>query len=192
LDYKLITLSAILLSACAAPIAQHKGDAQSTLVNACIGTTQLPPDLQDSFELITDKALLDSTLGAPEQGKLCQGKVYQAKNSVDITLFRAWNSTNANSRLGKWWTFTQAAGNVARYRTDYEICYQWSPLDKLTQCKLKAGAKIVLGTGQSAQCSDYLTYPVSQTQQVYIDDGAALENCSDSDALFLWQPSPEQ
>ncbi len=48
--------------------------------------------------------------------------------------------------------------------------------------------KVVVGTGQSAECSDYLTYPVSDKQQIYIDDAAnSLADCATFTGEFNWQ-----
>lgn len=155
----------------------------------CPGNTDLPDDFAGMFEPIEDEPLLESALDISNKGKLCQGKAYMAKQNVDITIYRAWNSTNPNSRLGQWWSFSRPDGKVSQYRTDFEICYQFSPLDKLTHCNLKEGTKLVVGTGQSVKCSDYLTYPTSATQQIYIEDAQSwLLNCTDYDGLFSWNP----
>ena len=172
----------------------HQPKAGNTISEAnnndqkCIGNTILPQSLADKFEKVEDDALLKSALGEPTEGKLCQGQVYQSKPDTNVTLYRAWNSTNPNSKLGKWWADKRPEGGVTQYRLDYEICYQWSPLDKLVQCELKAGVKIVVGTGQSAKCSEYLTYPVSDKQQFYIDDASvSVINCSTFDGEFSWK-----
>lgn len=155
---------------------------------ACIGSTTLPPALAGSFEPIEDNALLTKALGKENQGLLCQGQVYQSKAATKVNLFRAWNSTNPKSKFGNWWAFSMPDGKVADYRKDYEICYQWSPLDVLARCTLKPGTKVVIGTGQNAQCSQYLTYPVSTKQQVYIDNAEeALSDCSTYNGVFRWQ-----
>ena len=161
---------------------------ESTTVTQCVGSTQLEDQIAHHFESIDDTALLESTLGEPNEGKLCQGQVYRSKENSNIVLFRAWNSTNQNSQFGQWWAFNQPAGRVAQYRSNYEICYQWSPLDKLVKCTLKPNTKVVVGTGQSAQCSDYLTYPVSDQQQMYIEDASeSLMNCTVFDGVFSWK-----
>jgi hypothetical protein len=152
----------------------------------------LPVKVAALFEAVEDEALLKSALGEPNKGMLCQGKVYRLKKDAVVVLYRAWNSTNPQSRLGKWWAFDRPNGKVARYRTDYQICYQWSPLDKLTHCILKGGAEVVVGTGQSAECSQYLIYPASVALQAYIEDAASsVSDCRDYDALFSWQPVSE-
>ncbi|WP_133511637.1 hypothetical protein [Candidatus Thiosymbion oneisti] len=155
----------------------------------CPGNPELPAKLAASFEPVEDKALLSAALGAPKQGGLCQGKVYKSKEDVEITLYRAWNSTDLKGRLGKWWAFDRPDGKISKYRSDYAICYERSPLDKLTHCNLKAGAKLVIGTGQSARCSQYLTYPPSEAKKVYLENASeSVSGCRDYDARFSWEP----
>jgi hypothetical protein len=113
-------------------------------------------------------------------------------DDVDVTVYRSWNSTNPGSRLGKWWTFYRPDGKIAQYRSDYEICYEWSPLDKLVHCKLKPGTKVVVGTGQSIRCSKYLSYSSSTAKQIYIENSSlTLSDCRDYDLLFSWRPVNE-
>jgi len=91
--------------------------------------------------------------------------------------------------LGKWWAFDRPDGKVRKYRSDYAICYEWSPLDKLTHCSLKGGTRLVIGTGQSVRCSRYLTYPSSEAKQIYIEHASeAVSDCRDYDARFSWEP----
>jgi hypothetical protein len=89
---------------------------------ACLGSTALPPSLSAQFEAVADEALLAKAVGKEKQGALCQGQVYQAKADAQVVLFRAWNSTNPNSRLGSWWAMEKPAGRIADYRKDYEVC----------------------------------------------------------------------
>ncbi|MGF1716875.1 hypothetical protein L4D08_18590 [Photobacterium chitinilyticum] len=152
----------------------------------CVGTTELSHDLSDKFEEVQDPASLSQALGEPLEGKLCQGTVYQS--TQEVTIYRAWNSTNPGSQLGQWWSFTRPSGKTAGYRKDYEICYQWSPLDKLTRCTLKPGTSVVVGNGQSAKCSEYLSYPVSQKQQVFITNASdATQTCESYDSVMSWE-----
>ncbi len=156
--------------------------------DVCTGSAELPAEFAGLLKPAEDETLLGSARGAPNAGSLCEGKVYVTGDAVNITVYRAWNSTNPNSRMGKWWAFYRPSGKVAQYRSDYEICYEWSPLDKLTQCRIKAGKKVVVGTGQSAKCSPYLTYPTSAAQQIYIEDASsAVSDCEDYDLVFNWK-----
>ncbi|WP_116472978.1 hypothetical protein [Zobellella maritima] len=154
----------------------------------CIGSAELPQNIASQFEVAEDMQLLNEALGEPEKGKLCQGQVYKSKKDTQVMIFRAWNSTNPNSQYGNWWAFNQPAGPISAYRSDYEICYQWSPLDKMVACTLKPETKVVVGNGQSARCSEYLTYPVSEKQQIYIVDAVdSVENCTFYEGVMSWQ-----
>lgn len=185
-----LPMVSILLAGCAGlQTPGHSENSNNQVSVGCLGTVELPAGFSDLLEPITDDELLKTALGMPEEGKLCQGKVYQVKDDASVTLYRAWNSTNENSRLGNWWAFSKPEGKIAGYRSEYEICYQWSPLDKMTQCDFKAGSKVVIGTGQSAKCSEYLSYPASPALQLYIEDViSARVSCQDFDGLFQWEP----
>lgn len=177
-----------VLHGCANNSVQPATEATVPPAQTCVGSTALPPSLAASFEPVDDGALLAKAIGQAGQGLLCQGQVYQSKVDAPVVLFRAWNSTNPHSEFGNWWAFGKPDGKVADYRKDYEICYQWSPLDMLVQCTLKPGTRVVVGTGQSAQCSQYLTYPVSAAQQVFIDNpGPVMSDCTTYTGEFNWK-----
>jgi len=155
---------------------------------SCVGTTDIPDSLKGNFVEAVDQSLLNAALGEPGKGGLCEGQVYISTGLNKVTLYRAWNSTNPGSTYGNWWAFNKPAGKVAQYREDFEICYQWSPLDKLVTCELEAGTKVVVGTGQSAMCSQYLQYDVSASQQIYIENAeSVMQNCTEFDAIMSWQ-----
>lgn len=178
----------VMLGGCTYSTAPTTDKLVHSIKNTCIGTTAVTEALSNQFITSDDPALLNRALGEPTQGKLCQGQVYISKQDSQITLFRAWNSTNPNSKFGNWWAFNEPSGSITKYRSDYEICYQWSPLDKLVRCTLKAGTKVVIGTGQSTQCSEYLSYPTSMTQQIYIKNAKnAFDNCEEFDGQFNWK-----
>lgn len=158
-----------------------------TQKSSCVGTIRLPDTLTSKLEPKKDPALLSRALGLSGQGELCQGQVYQSHGGARVTLYRAWNSTNPNSQFGQWWAFSRPRGEISQYRADYEICYQWSPLDRMMICQLKPGTNIVVGTGQSAKCSEYLTYPASASLQVYVEHAQdVLMNCRLFTAHFKW------
>lgn len=158
----------------------------SNSASECVGSPTPPAEFAPYLQQTSDPDLLNAALGEPTKGGLCQGQVYSV--TQDFTIFRAWNSTNPNSQLGDWWAFYEPAGKVAKYRSDYEICYQWSPLDKMTSCTLKAGSKVVIGNGQSAFCSDYLSYPASAALQIYMQNaGEQTDACSSFSGVFKWQ-----
>lgn len=155
--------------------------------NRCVGNTKPPSLLANSLQPIDDPELLIKALGDPLKGALCQGGAYEV--TEDFIIYRAWNSTNENSKFGNWWAFKKPTGLISKYRKNYEICYQWTPLDRLISCTITQGSKIVIGTGQSAKCSDYLQYPTSKIKQIYIDQSTlknALINCTTKKANFTW------
>ena len=183
----LLSIFILTLFGCSSyPIEKESHNTDSAQL--CLGNSNLPLNLAAQFEPIEDIQFLNEALGSSNKGRLCQGKVYKSKVNTKITLFRAWNSTNPNSQFGKWWAFQKPAGKISTYRSEYEICYQWSPLDKLVSCTLKPEIKVVVGTGQSAECSEYLTYPTSDKQQIYIDDASAsFYDCTTFDGKFSWK-----
>lgn len=156
--------------------------------NECQGKPTPPIWLKSTFREIHDDSLLNKALGEPLNGGLCQGKVYVLNKS--IRLYRVWNSTNPDSKLGNWWPFLPPKGAIKNYRKNYAICYQWSPLDKLISCKIKIGTKVVIGNGQSAKCSPYLTYPTSAVKQIFISTPSKnLSKCKTFIGVFRWQTS---
>lgn len=187
----LVSLLILTLYGCAShQIAQ---ESQTTDISTiCEGNSSPPIGLEASFEAIEDKALLDKALGKPDKGGLCQGQVYKSKTGSQVTLYRAWNSTYDGTEYGKWWAFQKPQGKTSTYRYNYEICYQWSPLDKLSHCTLRPETKIVIGTGQSAECSPYFKYPVSAEKQIYIEDAAnSVTACTVFNDEFSWKPAPQ-
>lgn len=154
--------------------------------NECLGKPTPPAWLKSTFREVHNEHLLHKALGAPLKGGLCRGKVYVLDKP--IRLYRAWNSTNPSSKLGAWWAFFPPQGAIKDYRKDYEICYQWSPIDKLVSCEIKAGTEVVIGNGQSAQCSPYLTYPTSAAKQIYISEpSTVVSKCETAIGVFSWR-----
>lgn len=200
---QLLLVSSLFITGCATTstatspaTATAKTNPQPTAQPAsCQGEVTLPASWQSIFTAVTDptaaeQALLANAIGEPTKGKLCQGQVFTVNASAPAALYRAWNSTNPRSRLGSWWAMSAPEGAVAQYREDYEICYQWSALDKLVQCQLQPGTQVVIGTGQSAECSQYLTYPTSASLQVYIEGSdTVMGSCQDFTGVFNWLPT---
>jgi hypothetical protein len=157
-----------LLTACAAapppPPAPPRAPppaATSPAASACPGTIEARDGLQE----VTDEPLLKQALGAPGKGSLCTGKVYEARKAV--TVYRVWNKAKAYTQLGRWWSFQRPSGPVEAYRAANAICPEWSALDVVSECRLKAGARIVVGPGQSATCEKG-AFPASPTNQVFV------------------------
>ncbi|MFT2110379.1 hypothetical protein [Marinomonas sp. 2405UD68-3] len=71
---------------------------------------------------------------------------------------------------------------------DYEICCQWSSLDKLVSCTLEEKTTVIVVNAQSAMCSEYLTYSTPKTQQMHISESSAsLRKCYVLDDEFSWK-----
>lgn len=143
---------------------------------SCTGYIDSSPEGSSPVE---DAALLQEALGKSGEGKLCAGRVLEAKQSVAI--YRVWNSAKDYTEFGRWWSFSKPVGPVDKYRADNAICPEWSELNQLTACSIKVGARYVVGPGQSAQCMMML-YDRSAINQVYIPNDTRVgkvyvENC---------------
>jgi hypothetical protein len=150
---------------------------------ACVGAIVTPPAGLDPVE---DAALLQKALDASGKGKLCTGKVFEAKTKVVV--YRVWNKDKSYTQLGGWWSLTPPKGPVDKYRVEEDICPEWSDLNVVSQCTLKVGAHVVIGPGQSADCTA-VKYPKSAANQVFVaNDTRAtppqvfVEGCTDGAA----------
>ncbi|QTL37351.1 hypothetical protein [Pseudoalteromonas viridis] len=161
--------------------------AQVNATSSCPLTVVEHPDL----EALPAQSLPEDVVAASGQGGLCNARSY--KVTRDFTIWRAWNSTYEGSKFGKWWSLEKPTGLVAQYRTQLNICPKYSPLDMLVRCTLKAGSQVVIGPGQSAQCSDYFTYPQSDTNQLYLANAKQVTmNCTTFYGEFSWREAPSQ
>ena len=146
--------------------------------DACVGEVVTPPE---GLVAATDDALLASAIGAPTAGALCKGKVFVAAKPV--TVYRVWDSSKSYTLYGRWWSFNLPQGPRDKYRVDNDICPEWSPLNIMSSCTIKAGTKVVVGPGQSAKCADGSVLPASAVNQVYIPNDSKnnvlyVENCT--------------
>jgi hypothetical protein len=142
---------------------------------------------------VEDPALLASALGAAGAGKLCAGAVFEAMRP--LVVYRVWQRDRPYTELGRWWAFERPEGPREQYRARNAICPEWSALDALSRCELRAGARFVLGPGQSARCEGGATLAASPTNQVYIDNDARaqrvlVERCEPLGAWPEATPAP--
>lgn len=151
---------ACTLAACASSNPQPPGPAPASS-SACPGKVEAGDGLRE----VEDATLLQQALGAPGKGSLCTGKVFEATRPM--TVYRVWNKSKPQTQLGRWWSFSAPRGPVDAYRAANAICAEWSDLDVVSECRLKAGARVVVGPGQSAACKS-TSYPPSATNQVFI------------------------
>jgi hypothetical protein len=135
---------------------------------------------------VDDPALLALAVGPPDGGKLCAGVVFETERP--LTVYRVWQRDRPTSERGRWWTLERPTGSRAEYRAANVICPEWSALDALTRCELRAGARFVLGPGQSTRCADGSRLEGNAHPQVFIDNDARVgrvhvERCEPLDAL---------
>jgi hypothetical protein len=145
---------------------------------ACPGAIPAVADL----ELAPELPIAAKALGKEGDGRLCQAKAFRVKASM--TVHRVWDGAKPESRIGRWWALEAPRGTTADYRRAYAICSEWSAANRSVSCKLKAGAEVVLGTGQSAKCADGTVYPAASTLQMFVADPAsAIEGCTEGQAF---------
>jgi hypothetical protein len=138
--------AALAILAGCTPLTSHKEEitSQSGNLSGCAGSIDPPYGL----EPINDPVLLGKAVGKVDEGGLCAGQTFKVVQQ--LTVYRVWDSSKSN-QYGNWWTFSPPVGPKDVYRRKNEICPSWNRLDRITQCRLKVGAEIVIGPGQSGQ-----------------------------------------
>lgn len=171
--------------------APHGASKQATQLKSvdgkpCTGLVMSPPR---GMREVQDPALQRQSQDATGKGKLCIAKVFEAVSPV--TVYRVWNSTKAYTEFGSWWSFSVPKGPEAAYRDANAICPEWSDLDRLSVCKIKVGARVAVGPGQSADCAT-VKYAKNRTNQVFIpNDGRANKiYVTDCKKLGNWPQAP--
>ncbi|WPB59296.1 hypothetical protein [Xylophilus sp. GOD-11R] len=144
----------------------------------CVGDIEEPPI---GMVAASDESLLTEAIGLPGNGALCKGRVFVVDKPVRV--FRVWDGSKPHTQHGRWWSFFPPLGPREKYARDNDICPEWSPLDTVSSCMLKPGARVVMGPGQGAQCADRVL-PPSSVNQVYIpNDGRQqilfVDHCGD-------------
>lgn len=158
-----VVLALAILTGCADLKPANTTQFAADSFGACAGGIIQPPE---GLIETNDNKLLQDAKDNPGNGKLCQGKVFEAKKPV--TVYRVWDSSNSYTAYGKWWSLSYPTGNRDSYRQAEDICPEWSALDRLIKCTIKVGAKVVIGPGQSVDCANGVSYPPSAENQVYI------------------------
>lgn len=156
---------------------------------ACAGPIATPPP----GLVAVDEPAPAWSIGEPGKGSLCAGRVFTAKGPV--TVYRLFSASWKESRLagptGAYWTLDRPGGTAATYRSVYEICKEWNDLDMISECTIEAGARVVIGPGQSATCDESDTsYPRSAANQVVLvkkaDGSVPVVDCKQ--AAHTWAP----
>jgi len=147
-----------------------------------------PTELKDKLKALDDYHTLNEeekqAVFDKDKGGLRWGQSYEVLED-GIEIYRLWNSTNPNSKIGNWWSFVKPDKDesVSEFRKKYVVCPEWSPLDRMITGTLRKGSIIVLGPGQSGKCNPFLTYEESLTQQVYVLNPTEAVNIS-SDTYY--------
>ncbi len=149
-----------LLAGCAPFPGGGAGPAIATA--GCTGSVNVPYGLAE----VTDSNLLGQVVQPAGKGGLCDAKVFKVQQPLAV--YRVWDQATPNSQFGRWWSFNPPAGPASAYRSENAICPEWSALNRVEQCRLKVGAEIAIGPGQSALCSNDVSYPQSATNQVFV------------------------
>lgn len=171
----LIVCATLLVSACSSlPPTVGLGPDQL----ACVGGA---PAAISGLERIDNEALLSQARLESGKGGVCSAKTFLVKEATLV--YRVFDGSNPYSRFGRWWTLDYPVGPRQGYRSRFGICEEWSGLDRLVACQLKAGTEIVVGTTQSATCKE-MAYPKTADIQVYIPNDAyqgklLVENCQE-------------
>lgn len=85
-------------------------------------------------------------------------------------VWRVWDSTHSDGEVGRWWTLAPPRGSVSEFRKTFDVCREWSQLDRLTTCTLLPGMRVVVGSGHGVRCNPFTSYPDSNRSQVYIPE----------------------
>lgn len=160
--------------------------------NNCLGHIETHHELEIISSPLdsTDTELLKRAVLTKDEGGLCMGSIFVVKKP--IVVYRVWNKNESKTAKGRWWTFDKPTGTLQGFREDYEVCCQWGPKNKVDACSLKVGSKIVVGPGQSVDCTKVVNhcgpdckdtrYEISEKNQVFIlVPEQDLENCVTED-----------
>ncbi len=177
-----------VLSACAhAPLEPREIEEKGVDQVACVG---FAPRKLDGFEQAANHELLVKAQMGSGAGGVCAARVFRVTKPVSV--YRVYDAAKGSSSYGRWWTFDRPAGARDAYRSAYGICAEWSALDTLITCQIKAGTEIVVGTTQSATCQIGAFAKTSHIQVFIPNDRKAerllLENCVDSGS---WPQRPQ-
>lgn len=140
----LLSSSLVFLTACAVtpPVDQAGIDGV-----ACVGAAPLSVS---GLQVVDDQALQDKAQLASGKGGVCDARVFEAVD--EVVVYRVYDASKPWSAYGGWWSLERPQGPRAEYAQDNAICPEWSALDQLVTCRIKAGSKVVLGTTQNVTC----------------------------------------
>ncbi len=154
--------------------------------NDCVGSIIDPPPglLLESSDDPTMQKTAEPGAG---NGGICKGKTFTVVKPV--TVYRLWDKSKSWAAYGDWWSLSYPEDTLINYDVENDICPSWGPHNKLSICTLKVGTKVVIGPGQSQQCTtEQILLPQSSVNQVYIPNDTKVtpnqvyvENCESVD-----------
>ncbi len=135
----------------------------------CVGTVG---NSVDGLTESTNPSLLGKAQMPSGKGGVCSAKVFTV--TAPVVLYRVFDAGKPYTKFGGWWSLKRPGSSKADYRADNAICPDWSNLDRVTQCEIRPGSQVVLGTTQSATCADGSLYAKTAVIQVFVpNDGRA-------------------
>ncbi|MFO0630270.1 MAG: hypothetical protein U0325_32235 [Polyangiales bacterium] len=172
----------ILLALAVGCTANAPPPATTTATPAALACNAPSPEAVEGARAIADDALRARAVGAATEGKLCAATVYEATRPIPV--WRVWQRDREHTRRGRWWSLARPQGTRDAFRASAVVCAEWSALNALVRCEIRAGERFALGPGQSARCEGGAVLPASPALQVYVEnDGRAdrflVENCED-------------
>ena len=88
------------------------------------------------------------------EGGICAGKIYKVTGALHV--YRVTSESSFPKAFGGWWSGRKADEAYATkkaWRFRNEVCTPWNPAaDHHFSCKVKKGALIAIGSGQSVDC----------------------------------------
>lgn len=101
---------------------------------------------------VEDAALQARAQLASGKGGVCDARVFKAVD--EVVVYRVYDASKPWSAFGGWWSLTRPQGPRTEYAQQNAICPEWSALDQLVTCRIKAGSEVVVGTTQDVTCGD--------------------------------------
>lgn len=177
-----ICLLAIFTSGCASISGPAKVAALGVDGEACAGTV---PAAVDGLNTSDNSVLLAKAQYPSGKGGVCAAQAFAV--ATPLSVYRVYDAGKRGSEYGGWWAMARPNGPKDAYREKNAICKEWSNLDRLIACQVKAGAQIVLGTTQSVTCDDGTAYPKTAEIQVYVPNDSRngvlyVESCREEGA----------
>lgn len=158
----LLSSAVLLLSACVttSPV---EPPVQGIDGVACVGEAPLSvPGLQ----LASDYSLQAKAQLPSGKGGVCDAQVFKAVD--EVVVYRVYDGSKPWSAFGGWWSLERPQGPRSEYARDNAICPEWSALDQLVTCRIKAGSEVVLGTTQDVTCADGQLLKKNANVQVFM------------------------